>query len=39
VPARVATAPEDGARVELGRTLPSLLEEAVAKRPNPTAFC
>ena len=39
MPARVATAPEDGARVELGRTLPSLLEEAVAKRPNPTAFC
>ncbi len=35
---RSARAPEDGARVELGRTLPSLLDEAARHRPNDAAF-
>lgn len=38
MPLRVAGAPPDGARVELGRTLASLLDEAVTERPNPAAF-
>ncbi|MFO7545276.1 MAG: long-chain fatty acid--CoA ligase [Trueperaceae bacterium] len=38
MPLRVAIAPEDGARVEFGRTLASLLDEAATERPNPAAF-
>ena len=35
---RVAKAPPDSGRVALGRTLPSLLDEAVERRPNPRAL-
>ena len=35
---RIAQAPPDSGRVALGRTLPSLLAEAVRENPNPTAL-
>ena len=35
---KVAKAPLDSGRLELGRSLPSLLDEAVRDRPNATAF-
>ncbi len=35
---RVAKPPQDAGRLELGRSLPSLLDEAVRDRPNATAF-
>lgn len=35
---KTAKAPPDGGRLELGRTIPSLLDEAVRSRPNPRAF-
>ncbi len=35
---RIVKPPPDSGRVALGRTLPSLLDEAVRRRPNPRAF-
>jgi len=38
VAVRVVKAPPDSGQVALGRTLPSLLDEAVERRPNPRAL-
>jgi len=38
VAVRVASPPPDSGRVVLGRTLPSLLDEAAEQRPNPRAL-
>lgn len=38
IPKRIVQPPSDGGRLVLGRTLPSLLDEALRSNPNPRAL-